>query len=155
MSHFREKVNVENILVNLLKQHAAKVSVTKDAEAAALDRLNFRNATFSIQKLIMTNPQFLPRDKFYSVFLDLKAIELKFASEPAEVWDAFTSSPVQPTELQAAVLNWAIQNKNFSLAARLYQWLDYHGLSVYSRQLARSLLDYALDTAHSKVGDIR
>jgi len=103
----------------------------------------------------MTNPQFLPRDKFYSVFLDLKAIELKFASEPAEVWDAFTSSPIQPTELQAAVLNWAIQNKNFSLAARLYQWLDYHGLSVYSRQLARSLLDYALDTAHSKVGDIR
>ena len=51
----------------------------------------------------MTNPQFLPRDEFYQLFVKLKNLEMYYSVNEEEVWEAFTSSPVQPFELQARV----------------------------------------------------
>ena len=70
--------------------------------------------------------------KIYLIY-DFLEIEISYSKSEEEVWDAFTSSPVQPAELQTAVLSWARSAKNFSLAARLYHWIDYHDLRNNAR----------------------
>lgn len=58
-----------------------------------------------------------------------------YSTREEDVWEAFTSSPLQPLELQLTMLRWAEQQNNFNMAARLYQWLDYHNLARESRML--------------------
>ena len=68
---FRELVKMVSAETLNIRESATPVQIDD------LEMDDYRTTATSIQKLIMTNPQFLPRDDFYSVFVELKSMSLK------------------------------------------------------------------------------
>ena len=108
-----------------------------------------------LEKLILQNPSFLPHDSFSDTFEHLRsefllpstlfnssAIQIRFAPDENTAWDKFVTAPSLDFSMQFEIQNWAQNNNNYSITARLFQMMEATDSVRFNSQTIMDILSF-------------